>query len=71
MEIIGAKLCEMRAERNVKTPRNSWIEGHLLKLVLVVILFFEKEWVMWCVVTLVTEKKQKLLLCVRARERKP
>lgn len=31
----------------------------------------ETEWFMWCVVTLVTEKKQKLLLCVRARDRKP
>ena len=35
------------------------------------VLLPEKEWVMWCVVTLVTEKKQKLLLCVRARARKP
>ncbi len=34
-------------------------------------LFLETEWVIRCVVTLVTEKKQKLLLCVRARERKP
>lgn len=35
------------------------------------VLFLETEWVMWRVVTLVTEKKQKLFLCVRARERKP
>ncbi len=34
-------------------------------------LFLETEWVIRTVVTLVTEKKQKLLLCVRARERKP
>ena len=34
------------------------------------VLFLETEWVMWRVVTLVTEKKQKLLfyVCVRARE---
>ncbi len=35
------------------------------------VLLLETERVMLCVVTLVTEKKQKLLLCVRARERKP
>lgn len=34
------------------------------------LLFLETEWVVWCVVTLVTEKKQKLLLCLRARDRK-
>ncbi len=71
MEIIGAKLYEMRAERNGKTMKNNWIEMCLLNLVLIVVLLLEKEWVMWCVVTLVTEKKQKLLLCVRARDRKP
>ena len=71
MEIIGAKLYEMRAERNGKTMKNNWIEMCLLNLVLIMVLLPEKEWVMWCVVTLVTEKKQKLLLCVRARERKP
>ena len=61
---------EKEEKRNVKTLRNSWIEGCLLKLVLVVLLFLETECVMWCVVTLVTEKKQKLLLCVRARDSK-
>ena len=35
------------------------------------VLLPETERVMLCVVTLVTEKKQKLLLCVRARARKP
>lgn len=35
------------------------------------VLLPETERVMLCVVTLVTEKKQKLFLCVRARERKP
>ena len=68
MEIMDAKLCEKRAERNGKTPQNSWIEGCLLKLVLCCALFPETEWVIWCGVTLVTEKRQKLLLRVRARE---
>jgi len=35
-----------------------------------ILLLPETEWFMWCVVTLVTVKKQKLWLCVRARERK-
>ena len=67
----STKLGEKEEKRNVKMPRNSWIEGCLLKLVLIVLLFLETERVVWCVVTLVTVKKQKLLLCVRARERKP
>ena len=49
-------------------PRNSWIEGGLLKLVCSMSLFLETEWDVRSVVTLVTEKMQKLLLCVRARE---
>lgn len=68
MKIMGAKLCEKRTGRNGKTPQNSWIEGCLLKLVLCCALFPEKEWVIRYCVTLVTEKRQKLLLRVRARE---
>ena len=53
----STKLGEKEEKWNVKTPRNSWIEGCLLKLVLIVLLFLETERVVWCVVTLVTEKK--------------
>lgn len=67
----STKLGEKEEKRNVKTPQNSWIEGRLLKLVLIVLLLLETEMVVWCVVTLVTVKKQKLFICVRARERKP
>ena len=31
MAIIDVKLCEKRAERNGKTPQNSWIEGCSVK----------------------------------------
>lgn len=71
MKIMGAKLCEKRVERNGNTPQNSWIKGYLLKFVLHYALFPEKEWVIRCGVTLVTEKRRKLLLRVRARVRNP
>jgi len=41
----------------------------LLRLVLVVLLFLETEWVVWRVVTLVTVKKQNsCYVCARERE---
>jgi len=50
-------LGEKEEKRKGKTPQNSWIEVYLLKLVFIVLLFLETERVVWCVVTLVTEKK--------------
>ena len=48
-------------------PRNSWIEGCLLKLVLVVLLFLETERVVWCD-TCDSEKAKTLVMCACARE---
>ena len=53
----STKLGEKEEKRKGKTPQNSWIEVCLLKLVFIVLLFLETERVVWCVVTLVTEKK--------------